>query len=63
MNTDMWIAAIGAAVALTALGLAAFAVARMSRSAPFKVAVVITALTGFIAVIPRLIAAFASFRA
>ncbi|MFJ3081723.1 hypothetical protein ACIPJG_18495 [Streptomyces halstedii] len=62
MNTDIWIAAVSAAVALTALGLAAFAIARMSRAAPVKVAVVIAALTGFITAVPLLITAFDSFR-
>ncbi|WP_100837137.1 hypothetical protein [Kitasatospora fiedleri] len=62
MDTNIWIAAAGAAVALAALGLAGFAVARMSRSAPLKVAVVITALAGLIAALPPLIAAFASFK-
>ncbi|MGW4803736.1 hypothetical protein [Kitasatospora sp. NPDC004272] len=63
MNTHVWTAAIAAVVALTALGLAAFAVARVSGSAPLKVAVVITALTGFVAALPPLISAFTSFMA
>ncbi|MFE0772357.1 hypothetical protein [Streptomyces sp. NPDC058861] len=62
MNTDLWIAAVSAVVALTALGLAAFAVARMSKAAPVKVAIVIIALTGFITAIPLLITAFDPFR-
>ncbi|MFI1186731.1 hypothetical protein [Streptomyces californicus] len=62
MNTDIWIAAVSAVVALTALGLVAFAIARMSSAAPVKVAMVIAALTGFITAVPLLITAFDSFR-
>ncbi|MFB6887945.1 hypothetical protein ACFCX4_01345 [Kitasatospora sp. NPDC056327] len=52
-----WIAALAAVIALGAFGLAAFAVARMSRTAPMKAAIVIAALTGFIAAVPPLITA------
>jgi hypothetical protein len=62
MNADVWTLILSALVALAALGLAAFAVARMSRTAPVKVAIVITTLTGFVVAIPPLISAFSTLR-
>ncbi|MDH6114115.1 hypothetical protein P3T36_002936 [Kitasatospora sp. MAP12-15] len=62
MQSDVWPVLVGGIVVLAALALAAFAVARMSRTAPVKAAVVITALAGFLAALPPLIAAFAALR-
>jgi hypothetical protein len=60
MTATLGIAIIGGVIALGAFALAAFAVARVGRVAPMKVAVVITALAGFIAAVPPLLTALRS---
>lgn len=62
MSKDVWMLVISGLVAITALALAAFAVSKMKKSSPARVAVVITALAGFITSIPPLVASFAALQ-
>ncbi|MCG7205006.1 MULTISPECIES: hypothetical protein [Streptomyces] len=62
MSAHVWILAISGAVAIAALGLAGYAVSKMKKSSPARVAVVITALAGFVSAIPPLVSSFSALQ-
>ncbi|MEW2614569.1 hypothetical protein AB0937_31215 [Streptomyces sp. NPDC047880] len=63
MTTHVWMLVVSGAVAITAIALAAFAVSKMEKGSPARVAIVIAALAGFIAAIPPLVASFTALQA
>lgn len=54
---------VSGSVVITALALAAFAVSKMEKGSPARVAIVIAALAGFLAAVPPLVTSFTALQA